>query len=152
MKVTKEGLSELKKELEERKTLIRKQLQDELDEQLADGDITENQNYYRVQDEIGSNDRRIEELEEIIENAVVVKEAECNVDKCKVGIGSTVILKKDGKEVKLTLVGATEADPTQSKISIESPMGKALSGKNKGEKAVVKTPAGAQEYDIIDVL
>ncbi len=152
IQLTKKGLEELQKELDERRTVIKKQLQDELDDYLADGDITENQGYYRVQDEIASNDKRIEEIEELIENAVVVKENECGSDSCKIGIGNTVVLKKDGKETKFTLVGATEADTAQNKISIESPIGMALAGKKKGDQVTVRTPMGSQKYDIIDIL
>ncbi len=151
-KVTKDGLEELKKELKERKTEIRKNLQDQLNADIEEGDISENTSYYRVQEEIGSNDKRIEELEELIKNAVVVEE---NGDSCggkqKIDIGCTVEAKVKGKKMKFNLVGATEADPSENKISIESPIGKALQGQIEGDKVDVKTPNGSVTYDIIKV-
>ncbi|MBN2100844.1 GreA/GreB family elongation factor [Candidatus Dojkabacteria bacterium] len=151
LEMTQKGLEDLRKELKDRKTKIKKKLQDELDEEMGYGDLSENANYYRIQDEIASNDKRISELEDMIKNSFVVEEKECSTDNCSVGIGSTIKVKKDEKEITYELVGATEADPTKNKISIESPMGQAFVDKKVGETATVTTPIGLAKYDIIDI-
>lgn len=150
LQLTTEGLEQLQKELTERIEVTRKQLQDDLDSELADGDISENTSYYRVQDEIGSNEKRIEEIQRLISKSVMVENASCEKGG-KVTVGCTVTIKVKGREVKYSVVGSTEADPLQNKVSVDSPLGKALVGKKTGEKATVKTPAGSQEYDIIAI-
>lgn len=148
--LTKDGLRDIEKELEERKTEIRKRLQDELDSEISDGDITENTSYYRVQEEIASNEKQIEELEDILKNSELVEDApDGNVKTAQIGI--SVTLKVKGNEVTYHLVGSTEADPTENKISVDSPLGSALQGKKVGEKAQVKTPVGTKEYEITSI-
>lgn len=151
-KVTKEGLEELKAELKKRKTVVRKRLQDQLDSELDEGDISENSNYYKVQEDIASNDKRIDELEEIIDNAILIERDVCTTDDCKIQAGDTVTVEKDGEEITYTFVGATESDPSQNKISIDSPLGLALKDKKVGEKAVLETPLGKQEYKVINIV
>ena len=151
LQLTKEGLEELEKELKDRSEVKRKQLQDELDNELREGDITENTSYYRVQEEIGSNEKRIEELQDILNNAQIVDEKTPSGKKGSIKIGSTVTIKVGNKDVKYEVVGSTEADPTKNKISVDSPLGKALVGKTVGEEATVKTPLGNQKYAIIAI-
>jgi transcription elongation factor GreA len=148
--ITKEGLQNLKEELKKRKNKIRKELQDELDEEMRAGDISENTSYYRVQEEIASNDKRIEELEEVIKNTKVV-EKPSGSQKGQAGIGSTIVVQRDGQETEYRLVGATEADPTENKISVDSPIGSALAEAKAGDTVTVKTPAGPIEYGIMKV-
>ena len=145
--ITKEGLKELEKELKERTTTIRKDLQDQLDEESGEGDISENAGYYRVQEEMGSNEKRIEEIQNILKNATVVKDAAQN-GQSTAQIGNSVTLKVRDKEIVYHIAGSTEADPTKNKISVDSPLGKALVGKKIGESASVKTPMGTQKYEI----
>ncbi|MBN1619003.1 GreA/GreB family elongation factor [Candidatus Dojkabacteria bacterium] len=147
--ITKEGLDKLQNELDERKNKMRKKLQDQLDAEIKAGDISENTQYYRIQDEIGSNDKRIEELELLINTAVLFKASAST--SLIAGLGSTVELKKDGTKIQYKLVSAPEADPTKNKISIESPMGKALDGKKKGDEISVKTPMGEVKYTVESV-
>ena len=150
-KITKEGLEELKAEYKNRAEIIKKELQDQLDEELADGDISENSNYYKVQEDIASNDQRINELEEIIDNSVIIDTDSCNKDYCKISAGMTVKLAKDGEEITYTIVGATESNPAEKRISIESPLGQALKGKKKGDEVTLSTSLGQQKYRIIEV-
>lgn len=150
LQLTKEGLEQLRKELKDRQTVIRKKLQDQLDEDISEGDLTENTSYYRVQEEIGSNEKRIDELQNMIHNATIVKEDEKNKPDV-VQIGNSVTLEVHGKQVSYQVVGSTEANPTKNKVSVDSPLGKALLGKKVGEEAVVKTPLGAQKYAILSV-
>lgn len=150
--ITKKGLKKLQKELEERKNIIRRELQDQLDEEITAGDISENTSYYRVQEEIGSNQRRIDELEDLVKKAVVAKDND-NADKNdSVVVGSTVTLNKDGTDITYKIVGATEADPTKNKISIESPIGTALADKKVGNQITVNTPMGPIKYGIMYIL
>ena len=150
LQLTPEGLEQLKNELKERIEVTRKKLQDDLDAELGDGDISENTSYYRVQDEIGSNERRIEEIQSMISKATLVENSACEIGG-SASIGCTVTIKVKNRDIKYSIVGSTEADPSQNKISIDSPLGKALNGKKAGEKATVKTPVGNQEYDIIAI-
>lgn len=150
-KMTPEGLEELKKELKERETVVRKRLQDQLDQELADGDISENSNYYKVQEEIASNDKRVDDLGDIIDNAVLIDKDNCKTDNCEIMAGSTVTVEKDGEEITYSLVGATESDPRKNRISIESPLGLVLKGKKEGDKAEFETPLGKQEYKVLEV-
>lgn len=147
--LTKEGLENLKKELKERTDVIRKNLQDQLDADMQEGDISENTSYYRVQEEIASNERRIGELQTIIANAVTVNGDPGDTD--TVDIGNSVTIKVRDREITYHIVGSTEADPAQNKVSVDSPLGRALIGKKIGENAVVKTPLGSQSYDIIRI-
>lgn len=150
-KITKEGLEELKKELKKRKEVTKKRLQDQLDIELGEGDISENSNYYKVQEDIASNDKRIDELEEIVDNSAIIDTKSSNSLSSKVQAGSTVKLSKNGEELTYTIVGATESNPAKKRISIESPLGEALKNKKKGDQVILETPLGQQKYDIIEV-
>jgi transcription elongation factor GreA len=150
LQLTPEGLEQLEKELKERIEVTRKKLQDDLDSELGDGDLSENTSYYRVQEEIGSNQRRIEEIQSIISRASLTQGSECKTGDGAT-IGCSVTIRVRDRELTYAIVGSTEADPSQNKISVDSPLGKALVGKKKGEKASVKTPVGNQEYEIIAI-
>ena len=135
IQLTKEGLEELEKELKERTDVTRKSLQDELDDEISEGDISENTSYYRVQEEIGSNQKRIEEIQDIIKSADIIDETTQKGKKGTVQIGSSVTLKVREREITYEIVGSTEADPTKNKVSVDSPLGKALIGKKVGNNA-----------------
>lgn len=150
LQLTPEGLQQLETELKERVDVIRKKLQDDLDSELADGDISENTSYYRVQEEIGSNEKRIAEIQRVISKATLIDSSSCETGG-SVTAGCTVSIKMNDRELTYTIAGSTEADPAKNKISVDSPLGKALVGKKVGEKAVVKTPAGNQEYVITKI-
>ncbi|MEA3357691.1 MAG: transcription elongation factor GreA [Patescibacteria group bacterium] len=148
-KITKQGFADLKKELKKRKSVIKKQLQDQLNDELSRGDISENASYYTVQEEIGSNDKRIAELEDFINNAVVVDNNKSS--KTTISVGSTVVLKSESVDLTFSIVGATETDPAKKKISIESPMGKSLCGKKEGDTVIVRSPEHDIEYTIVKI-
>ena len=148
--ITKEGLKELEKELKERTSIIRKALQDQLDEEIGEGDISENAGYYRVQEEIASNDKRIEEIQDIIKNADIIKDKPKGAQNTA-QIGNSVTLKVRDKEIVYHIKGSTEADPAKNKVSVDSPLGKALVGRKIGEKATVKTPMGDQKYEVVSI-
>ncbi|MFH1546872.1 MAG: GreA/GreB family elongation factor [bacterium] len=150
-KITKKGLEELKAEFKKRSEVTKKRLQDQLDQELGEGDISENSNYYKVQEDIASNDKRISELEEIIDHSVLIDTDACNRGNCKISAGMTVKLAKDGEDIVYTIVGATESNPAEKRISIESPLGQAIKGKKQGDDVVINTPLGEQEYKIVEV-
>ncbi|GAB5523637.1 MAG: transcription elongation factor GreA [Roseivirga sp.] len=148
---TEEGLQKLKDELLELQTKERARISKEIAEARDKGDLSENAEYDAAKDAQGMLEMRISQLEVIVGNARVMKEE--NVDLSKVSILSTVKIrnKKNGREVKYTLVSEKEADLKTGKISYESPIGKGLLNKKVGEIAEVKAPAGILEFEVLDI-
>src|SRR5690606_17519181 len=125
--VTKEGLEELKKELQDLKKVKRPEVLDRVSKAREMGDLSENSEYHAARDELSLIDGRVEELEEIMKNVQIIQEDPSNGN---VKIGSKVNLNINGKKDDIfTIVGEWEADPRNKKISHESPIGKALIGK-----------------------
>ncbi|MGC8776125.1 MAG: transcription elongation factor GreA [Minisyncoccia bacterium] len=146
--LTKEKLEELKKELEYLKREGRREVAEHLQKAKEYGDLSENAEYSEAKDEQQRIETRILELEEIIRNAVLIKEG-TKGDKVK--IGSKVTVKKDGKTYEYLIVGPNEADPSKGKISNESPLGRAFLDKKSGETAEVLAPSGKITYKIIKI-
>ncbi len=146
--VTREGLVELKKELEELEKEKRPLVLDRVAQARAMGDLSENSEYTAAREELSLMDGRIEELQEILKNASLIEEH----GKSKVvRLGSHVTVSVGSKREQFSLVGEWEADPKDKKISHESPLGKALIGKSLGEKVEVEAPAGKVTYTIVEV-
>ncbi|OGM91760.1 transcription elongation factor GreA [Candidatus Wolfebacteria bacterium RIFCSPLOWO2_01_FULL_45_19] len=145
---TSERLEELKKELHELKTKRRKEVADRLKRAKEYGDLSENSEYSEAKDEQSQLESRIFELEETIKNAQLIQ---MTSGRAVVQIGSTVIVQKDDKSSRYTIVGSNEAKPEDGKISNESPLGKAFLGKKPGETAIVTAPSGKIEYKIIAI-
>jgi transcription elongation factor GreA len=145
--LSKEKFEELKQELNTLKTVIRKEVAAQLEYAKSFGDLSENAEYHEARERQADVEDRIRELEEIIKTAVIVSHNHGNA----IDIGSTVTLKKNGKEETYHIVGSEEADITQNKISYLSPIGSALIGKNKGDEVVVRTPKGETKYKILEV-
>ncbi len=146
IKLTANGLEKLKKELEYRRNVRRKEINEVIRSAVEEGDLSENDEYTLALEDSQVNNARIEELTDIIKNAEVV--SSCKNTK-KVCIGHKVTLKdKSGKEMSLYLVGETEANPAKKMISNTSPIGTALMGRSVKENAQIKTPAGEKEYTI----
>jgi transcription elongation factor GreA len=148
--ITQEGLNQLKKELEERQTLTRDKIADEIAKAREQGDLSENAAYSSALETKLFNESRILELEEIIKNSVVTK---INKKDVYAGLGETLTLKreKDNKEFTYTLVGENQADPTQGRISIKSPIGMAANGKKEGQIIEINLPSGKETYKIIKI-
>lgn len=138
--LTKSGLEALKKELDELLNVKRPKLVDRLANARAQGDLSENADYQSAKEELEMLDGRIDELNEVIKNAVVTDST-----------GRKVTVKVNGKEVTFEIVGEYEADPMNRKVSDKSPLGMALLGKKKGEKVEVEAPAGKVTYEIVKV-
>lgn len=109
------------------------------------GDLSENAEYDAAREEQGIMETRIAEIEDILQNATIIKAA----DSTKVGLGSVVDLEANGKQVTYTVVGLVEANPLEGKISNESPIGQALMNKSVGDQVIIKTPKGEISYTVI---
>ncbi|MEM7549328.1 MAG: transcription elongation factor GreA [Bacteroidota bacterium] len=148
---TKEGLQKLKDELHHLKSKERPAISRQIAEARDKGDLSENAEYDAAKDAQGLLEMKIAKLEEVVGNARIIDESKIDVSKC--GLLSTVKIKnlKNKMELSYTLVSEEEADLKASKISIKSPIGKGLLGKKKGDKTVVKAPAGEIEFEILDI-
>lgn len=151
--VTKDGLQKLVDELEQLKTVRRKEVAEKIKEAISYGDLSENSEYEEAKNDQAFVEGRILQLEEKIKNAKIIKEA---VGVKTVQLGTTVHLQnltkgKDEIEV-FTIVGSTEADPFEFRISNESPVGSILLDKKKGDVVKVKIPAGSVEYMIVSLV
>ena len=146
-----EKLRELEAERDERKEVIRAQIAQKIKEAREQGDLSENAEYDAAKDEQRENELRIDEIEAILKNAEVYLEED--VAKDAVGLGSTVTLLdvEYNEEVIYKIVGSTEVDSLNGKISNESPVGRAIVGAKKGATVSVDTPAGAIKYKILKV-
>ena len=147
--LTPEGLEEIKKEYEELTGKRRKEIAQRIQEARELGDLTENAEYDSAREEQAQIEGRIAELEETMKRAEVVKNNKCPVE---IGVGCRVKVHLEGKDEEFQVVGAPEADPTNGKISHESPLGRALLGKKVGEKIEVDAPVGKLIYKILDIL
>ena len=150
IKLTKDGLSTLSKELEELRDVKRPKLVERLAHARSQGDLSENSDYQSAKEELEFLDGRIDELEQVVKTAIVVsgngKTAGGGVD-----VGTRVTVKVNGTKTVFNIVGEWEADPVNKKISHESPLGVALVGKKVGEKVEVEAPAGKLQYEILAI-
>lgn len=152
--VTKEGLRKLKEELDYLKDVRRKELAERLKEAISYGDLSENSEYQEAKNEQSFIEGRILELEQMIKNAKIISDKKPDAHSKEVQIGTTVTVRNktdDDEPIAYTIVGSTEADPSDSKISNESPIGKCLLGRKKGDVVDVQTPAGKMKYEILKV-
>ena len=147
--LTAEGLEKLKKELEVLINERRKEVIERIQEAVAHGDLSENADYAQAKEEQAFIEGRIQELEETIKNAEIIK---TTGSKNLVSVGSTVKVMVDGKERKYTIVGSNEANPAQGRISNESLVGQKLLGAKPGDKLNVDTPAGKAAYEILEIV
>lgn len=151
--VTKEGLKKLKDELELLKTVRRQELAQRLKEAISYGDLSENSEYEEAKNEQAFVEGRILELESKIKSARIISDKKLMVKTKEIEIGSTVCIQLKGEDdvETYTIVGTTEADPLDSKISNESPIGKAMLGRQKGDMVEVSTPSGMLKYQVVKV-
>ena len=151
--VTKEGLKALKDELENLQTVKRKEIAARIKEAISYGDLSENSEYEEAKNEQAFLEGRILELEAKIKNAKIISEKKSKTK--TVQLGSEVHLKNVSKkkdEVEVyTIVGSTETDPFNGKISNESPVGTAVLDRAKGDKVKVFSPSGNFEYEIVKI-
>lgn len=136
------GLKAAQEELEYLKTVRRKELAEEIKEARSHGDLSENSEYDEAKNTQGLVENRITELENMLKHVRLIDESELSVETVSVGIRVT-IEDEDGEVETYDIVGRTEADPFEGKISDESPVGAALLGKSVGDTADVTLPNGA---------
>ena len=149
--LTQEGYDRLRAELEEMKTTGRQEVAQAIAEAREKGDLSENAEYDAAKDAQGMLELRINELEKMLVNARVVDESQ--LDTSKVTVLSNVTIKniKSGKELTYKLVSESEADLKARRISVSSPMGQGLLGKAVGDVAIVETPRGNLEFEIVNI-
>lgn len=146
--LSREGFEKMEKELRDLKTRGRKEIAEEIAEARAKGDLSENAEYDAAKEAQGYLEKKIAELEHTLATSEIIDDK--NIDSSKAYLLSTVTIlnKKTGKEMQYTLVSKDEADFKQKKISVDSPIGKALLGKEVGDVVSVDVPAGKLELEI----
>ena len=145
------GLKALEEELENLKVVRRKEVAVKIKEAREQGDLSENAEYDAAKDEQRDIEARIDELEKLLKNAEVVVEDEVNLDKISIGCVVKVYDVEFEEEMEFKLVGSTEANSLQNKISNESPVGHALIGRKVGDVVDVETQAGMLQYKVLDI-
>ena len=149
--MTYEGVKKLEDELEYLKTVKRKEITEKIKVALGYGDLSENSEYDEAKNEQAQVEERIIKLENMLRKAVIIDESK--IDSNIVTIGSIVKVNdmEFEEEVEYTIVGSAEADPYEGKISNESPVGKALLGRAKGEVVDVQVPDGVAKFEILEI-
>lgn len=149
--LTMEGLKKLEEELDQLKSVQRKEVAERIKQALSFGDISENSEYDQAKNDQAQLEERIIKLETILRNARIIDEDEITTD--IVSIGSKVLVKdlEYDEEMEYLIVGSAEADPYDGKISNESPLGSALLGRKKGDVVEVEVPDGTISYEILDI-
>lgn len=149
--MTYDGIKKLEEELEHLKTVKRKEITEKIKVALGFGDLSENAEYTEAKNEQAFVEGRIIQLENLLKNAEVVDETELPKDIVSVGCRVTVEDSEFKEKIEYHIVGSAEADPMNDKISNESPVGKALIGKKKGNVAEAQTPNGVIKYKILKI-
>ena len=143
--ISPEGLAELKAELQERKTVTRREIADKIGQAKELGDLSENFEYHDAKNLQGENESRIIHIENLLRNIVVIEKktgATC------VSIGTGFKVEVNGTTKTFYIVGASEADPLSGKISNESPLGNKFLGSCVGDKVDMETPSGVMTYTV----
>ena len=145
------GLQQLENELHDLKVNKRQEVAQKIKEAREQGDLSENAEYDAAKDEQRDIEARIEEIEQILKNVEIVVEDEVDSDKINVGCKVSLYDYDFDEEVEWKIVGSTEANSLEGKISNESPVGSALMGKSVGEEVEVETPAGIMKYKVLAI-
>ncbi|MBD8500715.1 transcription elongation factor GreA [Paenibacillus arenosi] len=149
--LTQDGLKKLEEELDNLKSVKRREVAERIKVAIGYGDISENSEYEDAKNEQAFIEGRVLTLEKMLRNARIINNDEIDTD--TVSIGSTVIVEdlEFGDTMEYTIVGTAESDPLKNKISNESPVGKAILGKQKGTVVEVNVPAGVIQYKIVEI-
>ncbi len=149
--LTYEGLKKLEEELQDLKVVQRKAIAQKIKEAREQGDLSENAEYDAAKDEQRDIEARIEQIEKILKNAEVIVEDEIDLDKINVGCVVRVLDVECGEEEEFKLVGSSEADSLNGRISNESPVGKALIGSRVDDTIQIETQAGMIAYKVLGI-
>lgn len=149
--LTSEGLKKLQDELEELKSVKRREIADKIKVALSFGDLSENSEYDEAKNEQGIIEARISEIEATLQNVKVLDTGDLSTE--HISVGNRIVIKdlESGEEMEFHIVGTKEVDRKQKKISDESPVGKACLGKSKGDVVEVEAPIGIHKYEILDI-
>ena len=151
--ITREGLQKMKEELEYKETTEKMRIAEQLKVAISYGDLSENAEYDAAKNDQAALEQRINELKAMIENAVIVDESKINTDTVSFGNRVTIIDlgDEDGEEETYTIVGTSESDPANGRLSNDSPVGAALIGAHVGEVVAAATPGGVRRLRIVDI-
>lgn len=145
------GLKQYEEELQDLKVNKRKEVAQKIKEAREQGDLSENAEYDAAKDEQRDIEQRIEALEKLLKNAEVIVEDEIDLDKISIGCKVKVYDVDFDEEMEFCIVGSTEANSLQNKISNESPVGQALLGQSVGDTIAVETQAGTIQYKVLEI-
>lgn len=145
------GLKQYEDELQNLKVVKRKEVAQKIKEAREQGDLSENAEYDAAKDEQRDIELRIEELEKLLKNAEVVVEDEIDLEKINIGCKVKVLEIDENEEMEFRIVGSTEANSLQNKISNESPVGQALLGRKVGDVVDVETQVGIIQYKVLEI-
>lgn len=151
VKLTEDGLKQLEEELEYLKTKKRKEVSEKIKVALGFGDLSENSEYDEAKNEQAQVEARIVSVENMLKNAIVIDESERDTSKVELGATVTIHDIEFDEDITYKIVGSTEADPDEGRLSDESPLGKSLMGKAEGEMIDVDVPAGVIQYKILKI-
>ncbi len=149
--MTYDGLKKMEQELENLKTVRRKEVAEKIKEARGQGDLSENAEYDAAKEEQGEIESRIVQLENLLRNAEVIDEDVLKMDVVNLGSKVKVLDVEFDEEMEYTIVGSTEADPMNGRISNESPLGMALLGQKIGASVMADTPDGEVEFKILSI-
>ncbi len=149
--LTQEGLKKLQEEIERLSTAERQAVAERIREARDFGDISENSEYDAAKNDQAMLEHRIGQLEEKLRRARVIKESEISRDKVSVGVTVTLRDLDCKEDFKYQLVGSAEADPSNHKLSNESPVGQAILGKAVGDTVTVPAPIGSVRYEVLSI-
>ena len=151
--VTREGLQKMKEELEYKETTEKMRIAEQLKVAISYGDLSENAEYDAAKNDQAALEQRINELRAMIENAVVVDESKINTDTVGFGTKVTIVdLDDEDEETEVyTIVGTSESDPINGKLSNESPVGAALIGAHVDDVVTAQTPGGVRRLRVVDI-
>lgn len=149
--MTKEGKLKLEQELENLKTVKRKEVVERIKIARSFGDLSENSEYDSAKEEQAFVEGRITTLENMIRNAKIIEDSELDADIVSLGKTVTFVELPDGDEETYSIVGSAEADPFEGKISNDSPIAKSLIGKRIGDEVAVQTPGGEMNVRIVSI-
>lgn len=149
--LTYEGLEKLEKELEHLKTVMRKEVAEKIKQALSFGDLSENSEYDEVKKEQAQMEIRIVQIEKMLKNARIIDEDDVTTDMVSLGSKVLVLDIEMHEEIEYVIVGSTEANPTELKISDESPVGSVLLGKKVGDIVEATVPMGTIKFEILKI-
>lgn len=149
--LTPEGLKKLEDELEYLKTQKRKEVSEKIKQALSFGDLSENSEYDEAKNEQAQVEVRIVQVENMLKNVKLIDEDEIDITKVSLGTKVKVLDMEFDEEIEYSLVGSTEANPAEMKISDESPVGKGLIGSSVGDIVDIDAPAGVLQFKILEI-